>query len=148
MGERKELFGYVARHVVTKTKQIPLEGSSMEPQESVTDGWYVDADWRLSCDPKPSKQSTGHGLISAGLAVRPIERPQFVDIGAREMGFALKEVRTFPIKTLLEDGTRTTSPRSAESEVTALERVTLDPSLFEVPSGYKRVGRNRANSTE
>jgi len=49
-GERKEMFGRIARHVVTTRKQIPLEGSSTEPQESVTDGWYIDLNQRLSCE--------------------------------------------------------------------------------------------------
>jgi hypothetical protein len=61
-GERKEMFGYTARHVITTRKQIPLEGSQSGPQESVTDAWYIDPqpaasadidlNQRLSCDPK------------------------------------------------------------------------------------------------
>ncbi len=42
-GERKEIFGHNARHVVMTRKQIPLEGSAAMPQESVTDGWYIDS---------------------------------------------------------------------------------------------------------
>ena len=49
-GERKEMFGHIARHVVTTRKEIPLEGSMTEPQESVTDAWYIDLNQRLSCD--------------------------------------------------------------------------------------------------
>ncbi len=41
-GERKEMFGHIARHVVTTREQTPLEGSRSEPQETVTDAWYID----------------------------------------------------------------------------------------------------------
>jgi hypothetical protein len=41
-GERKEMFGRIARRVLTTRKQIPLEGSRSEAQESQTDGWYID----------------------------------------------------------------------------------------------------------
>lgn len=37
-GERKELFEYVARHVITTRKQTPLEGSSSQRSDSTTDG--------------------------------------------------------------------------------------------------------------
>ncbi|HEX4757949.1 MAG TPA: hypothetical protein VH308_08200, partial [Terracidiphilus sp.] len=40
-GERKVFFGHIARHVIITRKQIPLEGSHSEPQETVTDGWYI-----------------------------------------------------------------------------------------------------------
>ncbi len=35
-GERKEMYGHIARHVITTRTQTPLEGSHSEPQESVT----------------------------------------------------------------------------------------------------------------
>ena len=37
-GDRKGFFGRIARHVIITRKQIPLEGSHSEPQETVTDG--------------------------------------------------------------------------------------------------------------
>jgi hypothetical protein len=40
-GERKEIFGQTARHVVTTRKQTSLEGSVSQAQESVTDAWYI-----------------------------------------------------------------------------------------------------------
>jgi hypothetical protein len=53
-GERQEMFGYVARHVITTRKQTPLDGSTSQPSQSVTDGWYIDLDRSISCDLKPS----------------------------------------------------------------------------------------------
>jgi hypothetical protein len=62
-GERKEMFGRMARHVITTTTQTALAGSHSEPQQSITDGWYIDFDQHLSCDQKPPKGG-GHGYIS------------------------------------------------------------------------------------
>jgi len=54
-GERKEFFGHIARHFIITRKQIPLEGSHSEPQETLTDGWYIDLDPQVSCDRKLSR---------------------------------------------------------------------------------------------
>jgi hypothetical protein len=69
----------------------------------------------------------------------PIDRPEFVDIGARETGLPLKETRTVPTSTHFSDGTSRTYDSINESEVTALEKAAVDPVLFVVPSGYKQV---------
>src|ERR1700730_11878208 len=53
-GERKEMFGHVARHIITTTTRTPLAGSHAEAQESETDGWYIDFDQQLSCDRQTS----------------------------------------------------------------------------------------------
>jgi hypothetical protein len=56
-GERKQRFGYAAGHVITSRKQIPLAESEREPQENLTDGWYVDLDVTVSCDRTPPRRS-------------------------------------------------------------------------------------------
>jgi hypothetical protein len=151
-GEHKELFGQVARHVITTTKQIPLEGSHMQAQETVRDGWYIDVDRRISCDPKPPAGSVSHGFVMGGAAhggtERMIERPEFVDIGARETGIPVKEVRTATSETVPATGVRRYSDWVNESEVTQFEEGPLDPALFEVPPGFKHVERSQRNSSE
>jgi len=142
-GERKEMFGYVARHVITTSKQTPLDGSTSQPSQSVTDGWYIDLDHSISCDPKVSPGAKRLGFLSSRAVVGgkqvPLDRPEFVDIGARETGLPLKETRTVPMSTRFSDSTSKTYDALNESEVTVLERVALDPALFVVPSGYKQV---------
>jgi hypothetical protein len=151
-GERKEMFGYQARHVITTRKQTPLDGSNSEPSQSVTDGWYIDIDRSISCDPKPSPGGMRTGIISSSAGVggkrMPIDRPEFVEIGARETGLPVKETQTFPMTTKFSDGTTATSAHSTESEATVLEKVPLDPALFEVPSGYKQVEPSQRKSAE
>jgi hypothetical protein len=141
-GERKEMFGHVARHVRTTTKQIPLEGSHTQAQETVRDGWYIDVDRRISCDPKSAGSGSGFMAIGAVVGGKEMmmERPEFVDIGARETGFAVKEVRTTTGETVPATGVRRDSSIN-ESEVTQFEAMPLDPALFEVPPGFKHVER-------
>jgi hypothetical protein len=144
-GEREKMFGHVARHVRTTTKQVPLEGSHTQAQETVRDGWYIDVDRRISCDPKPPAGS-GSGFMAISAAAvggkeMMMERPEFVDIGARETGFPVKEVRTTTSETVPATGVRRDSDSINESEVTQFEAVPLDPALFEIPPGFKHVER-------
>ena len=145
-GERKEMFGYSARHVITTTKQIPLEGSHSAPQESITDGWYIDSpgidpNQRLSCDGNQAagKKSYSFASLSGGNGNRPRERPEFVTTGERETGFALYSVTTSKNSYTLPDGTQKHSDSKFETKVTEFKKGPLDPALFEIPAGFKQV---------
>jgi hypothetical protein len=145
-GERKEIFGHIARRVVTTRKQVPLEGSHSEPQDSVTDAWYIDFQpinlhQRLSCDRKPpeGKHAYAHSYLRAAGGNRPIEKPEFVAIGEPETGFALRSVTTSKSTPTLPDGGRKQSDSKFEMQVTQFEESPLDPALFEIPSGFKHV---------
>ncbi len=136
-GERKEIFGCTARHVITTTTQTPLAGSHSSPQESVSDGWYIDFDPQLSCDPKRAKGT--HGVIWSSVSVgngrEPMEKPEFVTIGNRETGFAVDLTQTSKSPSNLPDGTVT----RFETRLTQFEEGPLDPALFEIPPGFKHV---------
>jgi hypothetical protein len=69
-----------------------------------------------------------------------MERPEFVNIGTPETGFPVKEVRTTTSETT---GVRRYSDSTNESEVVQFEEGPLDPALFEVPPGFKRVVRSQ-----
>ena len=93
-GERKQFFGFTARHVLTTRKEVPLEGSGREPNEQVNDGWYIDLDTRISCDPHyPS--TSGHAFLSVSSG-KP-EIPEFKDIGKRETGYPMELTSTTTI---------------------------------------------------
>jgi len=129
-GERKELFGRPARHVITTQRILPVSGSRHPESQTVTDGWYIDLDTSLSCD--PWWQSTGTAgvfLLGYKEGSEP-DRPTFTNIGEAERGFVVVS--------------RTTSGGSVlELEVTHLSTVTLDPILFEVPNGFSLVEQIR-----
>ncbi len=154
-GERKEMFGHIARHVLTTRKQIPLEGSHSEPQESLTDAWYIDAKpgdsndidlkQRLSCDRPWPKGGKSHAYLHAGGRNQPIDKAEFVAVGEPETGFALDSVTTTKSTYVLPDGTRKQSDVKNEMRVTQLEGGRLDPALFEIPAGFKHVERIERN---
>jgi hypothetical protein len=151
-GERKEIFGHIARHVITTRKQIPLAGSHSEPQESVTDAWYIDfqsinLQQRLSCDRKPpeGKHAYTHSYLRAVGGNRPMDKPEFVTIGEPETGFALQSVTTSKSTYTLPDGARKQSDSRFEMQVTQFEEGPLDPTLFEIPSGFKHVDHIERN---
>lgn len=144
-GERKEMFGRMARHVITTRKQIPLEGSQAEPQETVTDAWYIDLDQRLSCDYHWPEGEKAHGYTLGVNGKLPREKVEFSATGEPETGFALHSVTTSKIAYAMSDGTRKQKDSRIELLVTELEEGPLDPALFEIPPGFKHVAHIERN---
>lgn len=142
-GERKEFFGHIARHVITTRKEIPLEHSHSELQETVTDGWYIDLDPQVSCDWRLSKGKRAHGYVIAGRL--PAEKPEFVDIGESETGFPVQSVIVSKVAYTLPDGTHKETNSKTETLVTQLELGSLDSALFEVPPRFKHVRQIERN---
>lgn len=151
-GERKELFGHSARHVITTRKQIPLEGSASSAQESVTDGWYIDSDsnsnsidldQRLACHPKWPQGKRNHAYLHAGNT--PIDRVEFVDIGEPETGFVLQSIMTTKNTRTLPNGTAKQFDSKFVTQVSELDELPLDPALFEIPPGFKQVDHIERN---
>jgi len=124
-GDRRELFGRSARHVMTTRRVIPLSGSRSRESTTVTDGWYIDLDTRVSCDPWWSSGS-GHAFVSILAKGEQPETPTFKDIGEPERGYVVLSRST-------QDGSVT------ELEVTHLSTVAIDPALFEVPANFSLV---------
>ena len=141
-GEHKQMFGYTARHVITTRKQIPLEGSRQEPTETVTDGWYIDLDTSVSCDPqRQSGVAVGFTLIGGTGGEFPI--PAFKTIGKPESGFALATKTTFRSTYTLPDGSKQESSSITETQVTELSARTIAAALFEVPPDFRQVSQVR-----
>jgi hypothetical protein len=143
-GERKQMFGYTARRVITTVKQIPLvESGQMIPQETATDGWYIDLDTSVSC-----VRSGNTFAVLTDVTTRPGEPPQlpvltFKSVGKRETGFALVTKEVHRLIGSLPDGSSQRSEVSKETQVTELATGPLDPALFEVPRNFRRVPRIR-----
>src|SRR5215475_12306059 len=49
-GERKQIFGHMARHIITREKRVAGPRACSKPSETETDGWYIDGslmpEWR------------------------------------------------------------------------------------------------------
>ena len=138
-GERKEMFGRVARHVIITQTQTPLGGSRSEPQEEVTDGWYIDLDPLVSCerDLTRARHGQSYGRFFGGS--EPLERPEFVTVGEPELGFALSSVTTTTGSYRLGDGAVKHTQSKMERRATEFEEGPLDPALFDIPTGFKQV---------
>jgi hypothetical protein len=145
-GERKEMFGHIARHVLTTRKQTPLEGSRSELQETVTDARYIDLNQRLSCDPKWSERKNSHAYTLLTNGKQPREKVEFIPTGEPQTGFALQSVTTSKMTYTMQDGTRKQTDSRTELLVTDLEEGPIDPALFEIPPGFRHVQHIERNS--
>ena len=150
-GERKQLFGHTARHVITTRTQTPLQGSNSQPQESVRDGWYIDLNQQISCDSSympPGRVHanyydiaafSSHSFGSQANKDDVMEKPEFVNIGKPEMGFALEALETSTSAYKSADGTTRQASSKDQTIVTDLKEGALDPALFQIPHGFRQV---------
>jgi hypothetical protein len=138
-GERKKLFGYTARHVITTQAMVPGPGAATPGQQIVRDGWYIDLDVNAGCAPKSQGAAASVGVLYGGTAGRPL-RTDKVEVrrkGAPETGFAVS----------LSTKNNSHGPDGKDlvgeslSEVVELSTAALDPALFEVPEGFQKVNR-------
>ena len=127
-GERKQMFGYTARHIITtmETKPSP-EACSQNNSKMQIDGWYIDAAFALDCD--SNRAYAGYKPKASGGCQ---DRYEMKTIGVAKKGYPVWEKMTM------------FGPDGAESfstinEVVEFSQATLDPSLFEIPEGYREV---------
>jgi hypothetical protein len=124
-GERKEMFGFTARHLKrTLSFQSSPDACSQQQMKIDTDGWYINLEYGLNCGSmRPTQNSYGAG----GSTCR--DRYEYKITGAKNLGYPLVETTTM----YGPDGAVTTS---ITKEVVELSRQTLDASLFDIPAGY------------
>ena len=124
-GERKEMFGFQARHVKTS---ISIESSpdACNPmkQRMETDGWYIDFTFGLNCE-------VGRPQLMGALPARGgcQDRVSYKRVGTGRTGYPLLETTT-------SYGPNGNVVSSITREVVELSREPLDAALFEVPAGY------------
>jgi hypothetical protein len=116
----------------------------------VTDAWYIDLDTHTSCD--IDRRSGAHTYVHLSAmdstmeaSSAPIEKVEFVDHSAPEMGFAIESKMTSQNTSLLPDGSKKEYASISETRVTELVEGPLDPQLFSVPPGFRHVGRIERN---
>lgn len=125
-GERQDMFGYTARHIITRERRVPGQNSSSVPSESVMDGWYIDysflPEWR---------QPRGQAFHVAGSAGDRIQLHR----SGPALGFPIKVVTTFQRIGVDSNVHASTDTR----EVVELSHAPLDPALFEIPPDFRPV---------
>ena len=127
-GERKQMFGYTARRVITtiETKSSPDACNPVETKME-TDGWYIDAAFALDCD---LERAGGYYNRHERAGCR--DRYQTKQVGSGKRGYPVYEKMTMFEK----DGRESFS---MVNEVIELSQATLDASLFEPAADYREV---------
>src|ERR1041384_2676422 len=127
-GERKQMFGYTARHIITtmEMKSSPDACSTVDTKMQI-DGWYIDAAFALDCD--MGRGYSGYKPKAGGGCQDRYESKQ---IGLARKGYPVWEKTTM-------FGPNGAESFSTTNEVVEFSQATLDPSLFDVPEGYRQV---------
>lgn len=154
-GERREMFGYTARHIITKTvTEASASACRQDDFYQETDGWYIDLLYGVECSSdlsgawnKPGEiNSTTEGPyfpMPAGYIKRfPKSRKNcpgtvyddevhFKRTGTARFGYPV--LLTFKAKQ------KDTKLSVSNYEVTDIVNTELDQSLFEIPAGFNRI---------
>lgn len=125
-GERKQMFGLQARHIIMKvhTEHSP-DACDQNDMAYETDGWYVDLEFNFEClmNQRPVSRQTGQPTAGCQDTMR------FRRVGTAKLGYpVLVTTRYFG-----KDGKVQTE---MTQEIVSLSRATLDAALFDVPAGY------------
>ena len=141
-GERKQMFGYTARHIKTSTvMDAPAEACNPGHMEMESDGWYIDfAAGGPSCNvDRPTPPPTRPTRPDCADQVR------FRTTGTGRLGFPVMVTTRFKMAGAggqggddddAEVSAMMSNAMTSTLEVTEISTVTLDSSLFDIPSGY------------
>ena len=133
-GERKEMFGFTARHVKTSvTIKSSPDACNPIDQRMETDGWYIDLSFNFNCDLGQARMMSRPPVASGGCR----DRYSFRQEGTGKTGYPLIETTT-----MYGPGGKTVF--TSTKEVVELSRDPLDAALFDLPPGYTEA----ANSQE
>src|SRR5256886_3650051 len=123
-GERKDMFGFTARHLKrTMMSQSSPDACAQQQMKIETDGWYINLEYGLSCPTQRPPQRPG--MAATGCR----DRYQYKHNGPSNLGYPLVETTTM----YGADGSATFT---MTKEVIELSRQTLDAAFFDVPAGY------------
>jgi hypothetical protein len=128
-GEKKDVFGFTARHLKTGvTKEASPEACDKRPEKVEIDGWYIDL--------PPT-------ITTAGAP--PPLREVRVDPKDASCSDTIIYVRppasmTYPVSYTMTVSSGTDAPVTSKMEATEIKRTVVDPQQFEVPADYMEVG--------
>ncbi|HVG30136.1 MAG TPA: hypothetical protein VM864_10585 [Pyrinomonadaceae bacterium] len=125
-GERKQMFGYTARHIITKTRtEHSPDACDQNDMAYEADGWYIDLEFNFECLTGQRPASSPMAQQSGGCQ----DTMRFRRVGTAKMGYPVLVTTRFFGK----DGK---VQSEMTQEVVSLTRATLDAALFDVPAGY------------
>jgi hypothetical protein len=124
-GERKEMFGFTARHLKrTMSSQSSPDACNPNQIRMETDGWYINLEYGLDCGSSDKPPQMGRTAVGGCQ-----DRYQFKRTGPAKLGYPLMETTTMY-------GADGSAMFTRTQEVVELSRQPLEASLFDVPAGY------------
>ena len=137
-GERREILGRTARHIITRQRQVAGPGACWPDAEMEWDGWYIDmeeqeVDRRLR---RNTVDELAH-VIRSGAHCR--DKILVHRKGVERPGLALTVVYVSRFSVPKPDGASKELTTRWESEITELSEAPLDAALFDVPAGFTKV---------
>jgi hypothetical protein len=128
-GERRVFFGYSAKHFITTTKRVNGNGVDVETLE----GWYIDHEgWDRDCAPD-FVRSEPYYLVGTAFVDYP-DVAQIRHTGPLPMGLAVS-LKLTDTRAAARDGSKKHTI-TVEKTVEELSDAPLNPSLFELTSGF------------
>lgn len=127
-GERKQMFGYTARHLIITMETVSSPDACNKTNTKMqTDGWYIDAEFALDCD-MGYQNYQSYKNQNGGCK----DKYDMKTVGTAKRGYPVYEKMTM----FDESGKESFS---MISEVVELSKATLEASLFDVPADYREV---------
>ena len=127
-GERKQMFGFNARHLIITMETVSSpDACSKSDSKMEMDGWYIDAEFVLDCD--YGYQNHAYNSKRSGGCQ---DKYEMKTIGTAKRGYPVYE------KMNMFD-TSGKEIYSMVNEVVELSKATIDAALFEVPQDYREV---------
>lgn len=126
-GERKQMFGYTARHIIQtiETDSSP-DACSKSKTKMEMDMWVIDAEFGLAC--QQNRQHRPYDAKNGGCTDKIVSKT----LGTGKTGYPVwQKMTTF-------DASGKESYTMIQ-EVVELSKATLDAALFDVPAGYREV---------
>lgn len=128
-GERKQMFGYTARHII-QTVEMESSPDSCSPTKTKMeiDAWVIDETFGFQCDRTQDYQSFQPQRNGGGCRDKIVPKT----IGTAKNGYPLYQKMTY----FDESGKET---MTMVQEVLELSKAALDAALFDVPNDYRAV---------
>lgn len=130
-GEKKDFFGYKARHVLTEMKSEATENAQCGANMNMkTDGWYIDfTDEKMQCANSPRAAIAARG--DGGGGPKCNDKVRIKSTGTARLGY--------PVLTEMTMMGPQGQPMTMKQETLELSKAQLDQALFEIPPGYREV---------
>lgn len=141
-GERREILGRTARHIITHQRQVGDSQSCWHLGEMEQDGWYIEMP-PSNVEQKIRRNAADEhaNVIMTGANCR--DQIQVHRTGVEKPGFPVKFVQTVRFSHQEPDGKWELNDSTSrwESEITEISEAPLDAALFNLPAGFTKVAK-------